>query len=55
MIWELSGRDNTFGWGLINAAAALESIAKPVHLLLTVEPSGSLCKGAVFDFEGYDI
>ncbi len=36
-----AGRDNTFGWGLVNAEAALRSIAKPVHLLLNSEPSGA--------------
>jgi len=33
------GRDDTNGWGLIDAQAALQSIAPAVHLLLTVEPS----------------
>jgi len=33
------GRDDTYGWGLIDAQAALQSIAPAVHLLLTVEPS----------------
>jgi serine protease len=33
-----SGRDNVYGWGLIDAKAALLSIAKP-HLLLSVSPS----------------
>jgi subtilisin family serine protease len=41
----VAGRDNTFGWGLVNARAALESIAKPVHLLLNVEPSGVYVRG----------
>jgi subtilisin family serine protease len=41
----VAGRDNTFGWGLINATAALQSIAKPVHLLLNVEPSGVYVRG----------
>jgi subtilisin family serine protease len=40
-----TGRDNTFGWGLVNATAALRNIAKPVHLLLTVEPSGVYLRG----------
>ena len=34
-----SGRDDTYGWGLIDAQEALQSIAPAVHLLLTVEPS----------------
>ena len=32
------GRDNVYGWGLIDAKAALLSIAEP-HLLLSVSPS----------------
>jgi len=32
------GRDDFYGWGLIDAKAALQSVAPPVHLLLTVEP-----------------
>jgi serine protease len=34
-----SGRDDFYGWGLIDAKAALQSVAPPVHLLLSVEPS----------------
>jgi subtilisin family serine protease len=41
----VAGRDNTFGYGLVNAKAALMSIAKPVHLLLTVEPPGVYLRG----------
>jgi subtilisin family serine protease len=41
----VAGRDNTFGYGLVNAEAALLSIAKPVHLLLTVGPSGVYVRG----------
>ncbi len=41
----VAGRDNTFGNGLVNTEAALLSIAKPVHLLLTVEPSGVYLRG----------
>ena len=35
------GRDNTYGWGLIDAQAALESVApvSVVHLLQTFQPS----------------
>jgi subtilisin family serine protease len=35
----IPGRDNIYGWGLIDAQAALQSVAPPVYLLLTVEPS----------------
>ena len=34
-----SGRDDTYGWGLIDAQEALQSVAPAVHLLLTVDPS----------------
>lgn len=34
-----SSRDDFYGWGLIDAQAALQSVAPPVYLLLTVEPS----------------
>jgi subtilisin family serine protease len=40
-----AGRDNEFGWGIVNAEAALRTIAKPVHLLLNVEPSGAYSRG----------
>jgi len=33
-----AGRDDVYGWGLIDAQAALQSVVPPVHLLLTVEP-----------------
>lgn len=33
------GWDSTFGWGLVDAEAALLSLAEPVHVLLTVDPS----------------
>jgi subtilisin family serine protease len=33
-----TGRDNYYGYGLIDARAALESVSPPVHLLLTVDP-----------------
>jgi subtilisin family serine protease len=46
-----AGRDNTFGWGLVNARAALESVAKPVHLMLNVEPSGSFVRGQSLSFK----
>ncbi len=35
------GRDDVYGWGLIDAQAALESVSPPVHLLLTVDPDQS--------------
>jgi serine protease len=34
-----SDRDDFYGWGLIDAKAALQSVAPDVYLLLTVEPS----------------
>jgi serine protease len=34
-----SGRDDFYGWGLIDAKAALQSVVPDVHLLLTVEPA----------------
>lgn len=34
-----TGWDSQFGWGLVDARAALESVAEPVHLLLSVDPS----------------
>jgi serine protease len=33
-----AGWDSTYGWGLLDAKAALKSIAEPVHLLLSVAP-----------------
>lgn len=33
-----AGWDSQFGWGLIDAEAALLSLAEPVHLSLTVDP-----------------
>jgi serine protease len=33
-----SGRDDFYGWGLIDAYAALQSVVPPVYLLLSVEP-----------------
>lgn len=33
------GRDNTFGWGLVDAEKALRSLSEPAHLLLSVTPS----------------
>jgi len=39
------GRDDFYGWGLIDAQAALQSVAPPVHLLLTVEPSQATYSG----------
>ncbi|NHJ31528.1 MAG: S8 family serine peptidase [Asgard group archaeon] len=33
-----AGRDDVYGFGLIDAKAALESVSPPVHLLLTVDP-----------------
>ena len=33
-----AGWDSTFGWGLVDAQAALESVTGPVHLLLSVDP-----------------
>jgi hypothetical protein len=32
------GRDDSYGWGLIDAKVALQSITRPVHLLLSVTP-----------------
>jgi subtilisin family serine protease len=40
-----AGRDNYFGYGLIDARAALESVSPPVHLLLTVDPSEGTYSG----------
>jgi subtilisin family serine protease len=37
-IWEQAERDNTFGYGLINAQTALRSIAERVHLSLAIDP-----------------
>ena len=34
-----AGWDSSFGWGLVDAEAALRSFAEPVHLLLSVNPS----------------
>ncbi len=32
------GRDNYYGYGLVNAEAALRSMAQPIHLSLNVDP-----------------
>lgn len=45
------GRDNVYGWGLIDAQAALQSVTF-VHLLLTVEPSQTTyCRGQELTFK----
>jgi subtilisin family serine protease len=33
-----AGWDSVFGWGLLDAEAALRSVAEPVHLMLNVAP-----------------
>ena len=33
-----AGWDSSFGWGLVDANAALRSLAEPVHLSLAVDP-----------------
>ena len=40
-----AGWDSTFGWGLLDAEAALLSLAEPVHLLLAVDPSQTAYAG----------
>jgi hypothetical protein len=40
-----AGWDSQFGWGLIDAEAALESLAEPVHLMLSVDPSQTTYSG----------
>jgi subtilisin family serine protease len=35
----IAGWDSTYGWGLVDAEAALRSLAEPVHLMLAVDPS----------------
>jgi len=47
-----SGRDDFYGWGLIDAHAALQSVAPAVHLLLTVEPfQATYLRGQELTFE----
>ena len=40
-----SGRDDLYGWGLIDAHAALQSVVPAVNLLLTVEPHQAAYSG----------
>jgi subtilisin family serine protease len=40
-----AGWDSTYGWGLVDAEAALRSLAEPVHLMLAVDPSESAYAG----------
>jgi hypothetical protein len=40
-----AGWDSQFGWGLIDAEAALEGVAEPVHLMLSVDPSQTTYSG----------
>jgi subtilisin family serine protease len=37
-----AGRDDFYGYGLIDARAALENVSRPMHLLLTVNPGQSV-------------
>jgi len=50
-----AGRDNTYGWGLVDAQAALASLAPPVSITLTTDGTvdfGILALGATADTSG---